>query len=219
MVAKPSKKRATYQDVLDAPEHMVAEILDGELSLMPRPKRRHTENASSLGGFLKGAFDFGINGPGGWRILHEPELHLGPEPDILVPDLAGWRDGRLVDAEDEDEPFITVVPDWVCEVQSPGTSRIDRMKKMPIYARERVGHVWLADPRERTIEVFRFARGDFTLVRTVGGDDPIQVEPFDAIAIAPAFVWGRPSHPASTKAVSKKRARPKKARQVRRGTK
>lgn len=210
MVAKPSKKRATYQDVLDAPEHMVAEILDGELHLMPRPKRRHTENASSLGGFLKGAFDFGIHGPGGWRILFEPELHLGPDPDIVVPDLAGWRDGRLVDAEDVDEPFVTVVPDWVCEVQSPGTSRVDRIKKMPIYARERVAYVWLAEPRERTIEVFRYSRGEYTLVRTVGGDDPIRAEPFDAVEILPAFVWGRPPVPRSAKAVAKKRAPAKK---------
>lgn len=193
MTAKPSKKPATYQDVLDAPEHMVAEILDGELFVMPRPRRKHTENASSLGAFLKSTFDFGIGGPGGWRILDEPELHLGP--DILVPDLAGWRDGRLIDSADEDEPFITVVPDWLCEVLSSGTARIDRMKKMPIYARETVRHVWLAAPVERAIEVFRLGERASILVGTLGGDDAIRAEPFADVAIAPAFVWGRPSAP------------------------
>jgi len=107
VVAKPSKKRATYQDVLDAPEHTVAEILGGELHLMPRPRPRHARNASALGAFLVGAFDFGLTGPGGWTILDEPELHLGPDPDIVVPDIAGWRDGRLVDEGDDEKAHFT----------------------------------------------------------------------------------------------------------------
>lgn len=60
---------------------------------------------------LFGVFQVGVGGPGGWTIIYELELHLGCEPDILVPDLAGWRAGRLVDRDDEDEPFITVIPD------------------------------------------------------------------------------------------------------------
>lgn len=195
MAGDPIRKRATYQDVLDAPENMVAEVLDGELHLMPRPRRKHTRNASALGAFLVGSFDHGIHGPGGWTILDEPELHLGPEPDILVPDLAGWREGRLIDKDDVDEPFITVVPDWVCEILSPGTRRTDRMKKMPIYAREKVGHVWLADPEERSIEVFRYAETGFMLVGTYGGEEAVRAEPFDALAIAPDFVWGRRPEP------------------------
>jgi Uma2 family endonuclease len=184
-------KRATYQDVLDAPEHMVAEILDGELHLMPRPRRAHLRSASGLGSFLFGAFQIGVGGPGGWTILDEPELHLGAEPDILVPDLGGWHAGRLVDREDVDEPFITTVPNWVCEILSPGALRIDRMKKMPIYAREKVGHVWLVEPREKTVEVFRHQDNGYVLVGTFGGDEPVCAEPFDAATIPVAFLWGK----------------------------
>ncbi len=189
MSESPPKPRATYQDVLNAPENMVAEVLDGELHLMPRPKRRHIRTASGLGAFLFTAFDAGVNGPGGWTIIREPELHLGPEPDILVPDLGGWRDGRLADDGENDDPFITVVPDWVCEILSPGTLRIDRMKKMPIYARERVPHVWLCDPREKTVEVFRLGATNYTLVGTFGGDEALVAEPFEALGIPPAIVW------------------------------
>jgi Uma2 family endonuclease len=181
------KARATYQDVLNAPDDMIAEVLDGELHLMPRPKRRHLRTASGLGAFLFSAFEAGVNGPGGWTIIDEPELHLGA--DILVPDLGGWRDGRLPDDGEADEPFITVVPDWVCEILSPGTLRVDRMKKMPIYARERVPHVWLVDPREKTVEVFRVAGSAYTLVGTFGGDDALVAEPFEALGIPPAFLW------------------------------
>jgi Uma2 family endonuclease len=191
MSAVPGRKRATYQDVLDAPPHLTAEVLDGELHLMPRPRRAHVRSASGLGSFLFGAFQVGAGGPGGWTILYEPELHLGPEPDILVPDIAGWRDGRLVDSEEIDEPFITVVPDWVCEILSPGTLRVDRMKKMPIYRREKVPRVWLVDPRELTVEVFALAGDNYTLVGTFGGDDAVVAPPFDAVPIPPAFMWGK----------------------------
>ncbi len=191
MAAVPTKKRATYQDVLDAPEHMTAEVLDGELHLMPRPRRAHLRSATGLGAFLFGAFHVGTNGPGGWTIIDEPELHLGPEPDILVPDLGGWRDGQLIDRDDIDEPFITVVPDWVCEILSPGTLRVDRMKKMPIYRREKVPFVWLVDPRELTVEVFRLEGDSYALVGTFGGDDAVMAPPFEAVAIPPAFLWGK----------------------------
>lgn len=183
------KRRAGYQDVLDAPSEMIAEVLDGALHLLPRPKRRHLRTASGLGAFLFGAYDAGAIGPGGWTIIYEPEIHLGPEPDVVVPDLGGWREGRLPDDGQVDDAFITVVPDWVCEILSPGTLRIDRMEKMPIYARERVAHVWLVDPRERTVEVFRLGDGKYLLVGTFGGGDPVAVEPFEAVAIPPAFLW------------------------------
>lgn len=195
MASQPLRRRATYEDVLRAPPELTAEVLDGELFLMPRPRRAHLRSASGLGAFLFGAFQVGVGGPGGWTIIDEPELHLGPEPDIVVPDLGGWRSGRLVDREDVDEAFITVVPDWVCEILSPGTLRIDRMKKMPIYAREKVGHVWLVEPRERTIEVFRHDGRSYTLVGTFGGDDAVRAEPFEAAEIPPAFLWGKEATP------------------------
>jgi Uma2 family endonuclease len=191
MANHPRRKRATYEDVLRAPPEMTAEVLDGELHLMPRPRRAHLRSATGLGAFLFGAFQVGMGGPGGWTILSEPELHPGPEPDIVVPDLGGWRAGRLIDQEDVDEAFITVVPDWVCEILSPGTLRIDRMKKMPIYAREKVGHVWLVEPRERTVEVFRYDERGYVLIGTFGGDDAVRAEPFDAAEIPPAFLWGK----------------------------
>jgi Uma2 family endonuclease len=193
MSGQPVRKRATYADVLSTPDHLTAEVLDGEIHVLPRPRRAHLRAASGLGAFLFGAFQMSVNGPGGWTILYEPEIHLGLEPDIVVPDLAGWRVGRLIDRDDVDEAFITVVPDWVCEISSPGTARIDRMKKMPIYAREGIPHVWLANPLERMVEVFRHEHSRYTLVGTYGGDDAVRAEPFEAAEIPPAFLWGKQS--------------------------
>ena len=85
---QPFKRNATYQDVIDAPEHMVAEILDGDLFLSPRPAPRHAFSTTILLATIVPAFSHGFGGRGGWMILVEPELHIGP--DVAVPDLAGW---------------------------------------------------------------------------------------------------------------------------------
>ncbi len=134
-----------------------------------------------MGAFLWTRFEGG-DGPGGWVIVYEPELHLGARPDVLVPDLAGWREARFPEpAEGEDPPYFTVPPDWVAEILSPGTAGIDRMKKVPIYAREGVTHVWLVDPRETTVEVLRLEGPAYRLVGTWGGEDEeLALEPFDA---------------------------------------
>ena len=86
-------RRATYQHVLDAPSHRVAEIVDGTLYINPRPPTLQALAKTRLSAGLGNAFCFGRGGPGGWLIMYEPELHLGE--DILVPDVAGWRRDRM----------------------------------------------------------------------------------------------------------------------------
>jgi Uma2 family endonuclease len=178
-------RRATYQDVLDAPDEKVAEIIDGELVLSPRPSRRHAALASGLMGRLYDPFQRGLGGPGGWIILVEPELHFGRQ--ILVPDLAGWRRER---AEPNDESaFYTVAPDWVCEVLSPSTAGRDRTRKLPMYAREKVGHVWLADPALRTLEVLALVDERWSLVAAFLGDEQVRAPPFEAVELELAPLW------------------------------
>ena len=69
----------------NAPAHLVAEIIDGELSLLPRPRPRHAHGATRLAGRLSAFGDPRGDDPGGWIILVEPELHLGARPDVVVP--------------------------------------------------------------------------------------------------------------------------------------
>ncbi|MEZ4393354.1 MAG: Uma2 family endonuclease [Polyangiales bacterium] len=174
-----------------APEHAIHEVIDGELFTQPRPRRQHLRASGELHGELRGPFDRGVGGPGGWVILDEPELRVGELPDILVPDLAGWRRERIPeDFLAEDAPaFIALPPDWVCEVLSPRTEASDRGGKMRIYRREGVAHVWLVDPLLKTLEVYRWERGLYTLVDTWEGDAPVRAEPFDAIALNLRALW------------------------------
>ena len=186
-MAEPARKPATYQDVLDAPEHMIAQIIDGELILQPRPASLHAIAGSALGEELGPPFKRGRGGPGGWVILFEPELHF--DRDILVPDLAVWRRERM--PEIPDAPFFTLAPDWICEVVSPSTSRIDRVRKTRIYARERVTHVWIVDPSAHTLEVLRLDGDTYRIVLATEGEERVRAEPFDAIELELRLLWER----------------------------
>lgn len=184
-MAVPTKRRATYQDILEAPEHKVAEIVNGELRLSPRPAGPATSVGSVIGGELYNPFGRGRGGPGGWIILDEPELHIGD--DVLIPDLAGWRRERMPVIEDV--PGFTLAPDWICEVLSPSTERIDRAEKLPIYAAWGVGHAWLVHPRHRTVEVLRLHEGKWLTLAVHRDDEHVRAEPFDAIELDLANLW------------------------------
>lgn len=182
------RNRATYADVLAAPAHVVAEVVHGVLHTHPRPAPRHAVAASALGSDVHGAFHRGRGGPGGWIILFEPELHLGPEPDILVPDIAGWRRQRMNDVPD-DVPYFTLAPDWICEILSPSTEALDRSDKMDVYAREGVAHVWLVDPRVQTLEAYRLRSGRWERLGAWRGDVVVRVEPLDALDLDLTALW------------------------------
>lgn len=187
----PGLRPEVVAGYLQAPETLVAEVIDGSLSLMPRPRPRHANAASVLNGDLHGPFRRGRGGPGGWIFLPEPELHLGQKPDIVVPDLAGWRRERVPDdfLADEAPAHITLVPDWICEVISDRTEAHDRGKKRRIYRRESVNHYWIVDPRIQTLEVFRLENGRWVEVDTWEGEAVVRAEPFDAIELDLAALW------------------------------
>jgi Uma2 family endonuclease len=193
-MADVAKRRATYEDVLSAPEHLIAEIIDGELVTQPRPAGRHSAVTSALAEELGPPFKRGRGGPGGWLLLDAPELHL--TSDVLVPDLTGWRRERLPYVGNE--AFFERPPDWVCEVLSPSTEKRDRSAKLSIYARERVPNAWLVNPVQRTVEVLRLTSGKWLTLAVHHDDQRVRAEPFDAIELDLAILWAdlAPSAPA-----------------------
>ena len=178
-------KRATYEDVLNAPEHKVAEILDGELFLSPMLAPRACVVHSGLLGSLGRA-------RGGWWILPKPEVHLGE--DVVVPDIGGWR---REDVPILPDAYFSVPPTWLCEVLAPTTERFDRARKLRIYAAAGVAHTWLVTPADRTVEVLRLRDGAWTIVAVHSDSDTVRIEPFEAIELELGRLWPEP--PASTR--------------------
>ncbi|WP_438020636.1 Uma2 family endonuclease [Sorangium sp. So ce315] len=183
------RQRATLADLEAVPPPLVGELIRGTLYVFPRPAPPHAHASSVLGADLVGPFQRGRGGPGGWRILDEPELLLGPpgDEDDMVPDLAGWRIERMPRLPTTAK--FTLAPDWVCEVLSPGTVVTDRAEKMPAYARHGVRHLWLLDPLARTLEVFALEAGRWVVVGVHHGSARVRAEPFDAIELELSALW------------------------------
>jgi Uma2 family endonuclease len=184
VTTKPLKKGATYDDLVRVPENFVAEMFDGELYASPRPAPPHAFAAVALVVKLGGPFGFDRD-PGGWLMLIEPELHFGN--DVLVPDLAAWRRERLPSVPED--PYLILAPDWVCEVLSPSTETIDRGRKLDIYAREGVPHVWLVDPSRQSLDVLALESGSLEKTEEHHGDVHVRARPFDAIELELRALW------------------------------
>ena len=191
-MADSARRLATYEDVLAAPEHMIAQVIDSALVLQPRPGARHACVSSELGFELGPPFRRGRGGPGGWLILDEPELHLGSPAQIVVPDLAGWRVERAT--FDGDSAFVEIGPDWACEVLSPSTARLDRGRKADIYAEQSVSFLWLVDPDTRCVEAFRRSEGSW-LRLGLFADIDARIPPFDAVPLDIPALFKFPSEP------------------------
>jgi Uma2 family endonuclease len=173
MVLAP--KLATYEDLEKLPEGVRAEVIDGVVCMTPSPRPRHGLAAIELGRQLAGAFGPSGKGPGGWWLLSEIDVRL-ERHQILRPDLSGWLRTSLPKLPDRVP--IDTRPDWVCEVLSPSNKRLDRVKKMAVYAHNGIPHVWLVDPDERTLEAYELTGPHWTRLGAWTDGDVVEIAPF-----------------------------------------
>ena len=184
-ISRSENQAATYEDLLKVPANQVAELISGALYTHPRPAPRHALALSHLTMEVGTPFGIGRGGPGGWWILDEPELHLGA--DVLVPDIAGWRRNRLPVLPET--TYFELAPDWVCEVHSPSTRRIDRFEKLSIYQREKVAYLWFVDPDTRGLEAYELRDNKWVLLASLKDNDKVCVAPFDAVTFSLGVLW------------------------------
>jgi Uma2 family endonuclease len=189
-VSPPAPKRATLEDFLAIPEdERFHELIDGEIVRKASPSGEHGDAQGGVLGWLRHPFQRppGRGGPGGWWILPEVDVLLS-SGDVVRPDIAGWR-RELTPARPTGFP-VRQRPDWICEVLSPSNPSHDRITKLHVYHRERVGHYWLLDPREGILTVMRWTEPGYTTVLAAERGDKVRAEPFDAIEIEVGTLFG-----------------------------
>jgi Uma2 family endonuclease len=168
---------ATYDDIVNLPEHIIGEILDGELVTTSMFGFRHAVARSAL------IVNFGE--PEGWWAFHRVEVHL--DDHVLVPDFCGWRHERV--PKFPDVAWMELPPDWVCGVISLSADREERLRRWPIYAAYGVPHAWLIDPLQKTLEVFRLVDGRWRTVAMHSGYEVVRVAPFEEIEWKLGSLW------------------------------
>jgi Uma2 family endonuclease len=183
-----SARFSTIEDWAAADEDEHLELIDGELSPKAAPDWAHGEAQGAAMMTLGPPFVRGTGGqPGGWWILSEVDIALGPR-DGYRPDLAGWRRERV--PERPSGKPVRVVPDWVCEILSESNERRDTLHKFHGYHRAKVPHYWILDPRTRTLTVHRWTADGYLVALRAGDEETVRAEPFDAVEIRVAALFG-----------------------------
>lgn len=177
-----ARKFATWEDLLDIPDGLKAEVLGGVVCMSPSPRAVHGRAVAMLLNRISPRFDAGGDGAdqGGWWIVPEVDVRL-TRYDIVRPDISGWRRARMPKLP-ADVP-VDVVPDWVCEVLSPSTEARDRGVKMPLYAAAGIAHAWLVSPDLRLVEGYELLNGRWTVLGVWADGVEVEVAPFGGLLL------------------------------------
>jgi Uma2 family endonuclease len=73
------------------------------------------------------------------------------QPDIFI----------VSDLSNVDARGLRGAPDWLAEVLSPSTARHDQITKLPVYERAGVREVWLINPMDRILSLYRLEAGHY----------------------------------------------------------
>ena len=185
MAVATQRQQDLFAELADLPTNMVGEIIEGALYVHPRPAPRHAKAQLSLGAQIDAPFSQRPGGPPGWILLNEPELHIGEH--IVVPDIAGWRSERW--SLPANQAFINIAPDWLAEILSPSTEKLDRSVKLDIYAEFGVKHCWYVHPVLRTLEVLELTNAKWSRVAVFKDDDAVTAPPFESHTFNLGTLW------------------------------
>lgn len=173
------------------PEEERFEIVGGELVPKEAARVPHGCAQLALGHALHGAFSRRGGGPpdrpGGWWFASEVLVEFLSR-EIRRPDVAGWRRERM--PERPTSVPVTLVPDWICEVVSPGNASNDTVAKMRLYHEAKVAHYWLLDPQIETLTVYRWHPDGYLHVLGARRGERVRAEPFDAIELQVGIFFG-----------------------------
>ncbi|NJN83207.1 MAG: Uma2 family endonuclease [Caldilineaceae bacterium] len=166
------------QAVQDQPLARV-EYMEGTIFMTPAPVPRHQLVERDLFWLLDRFVreqDLGV-------VLSAPlDVALEPESNIVQPDLIFIARARIIDLVGERR--IEGAPDFIAEILSPSTSRIDRQIKLPLYARMGVAEYWIVDADERTLEVYLLDGESYRVAGVYLDEEIVDIGRFAEAAIA-----------------------------------
>jgi Uma2 family endonuclease len=130
-------------------EHVPVELFDGEMIVISRPAIKHAAYAMNIGATL---FQYLAAQKVAGTLLAEVEVALS-NARIVIADLLylaeGSSLGQLTDKQ------IKGACEWVCEIASPSTRKLDEERKFAAYQEAGILEYWQVDPDRAPGQRFR----------------------------------------------------------------
>ncbi len=156
-MALTQEKKYTVNDIYALPEGTRAELIDGDMYMMAPPGRRHQD----ISAYLHSTIYNYIHDNGGrcktyaapFAVFLNEDDRTYVEPDISV----------ICDESKLDDRGCNGAPDWIIEIVSPGSKRMDYFTKLFKYRTAGVSEYWIVDPEKEKVMVYLFDCGDASM--------------------------------------------------------
>ena len=160
----------TIEDIYALPNGTRAELIDGQIYYMAPPSRKHQKILLSLSRVISDYIDKN-NGACEVDIapfsvfLNENDKNY-VEPDISI----------ICDQNKLNDKGCVGAPDWIIEIVSPSSKRMDYMIKLFKYRTAGVREYWIVVPDKDRITLYNFEKDDIAEF-SFADDIPVSIYP------------------------------------------
>jgi Uma2 family endonuclease len=188
LVCMEAQRLSSIEDLLNHPGAERIELLEGAIVQRPMGRFEHGQAQTAL---IGQSFPLVMQrSPDGWWIVPEISVRYS-EHHCPSHDLGGWRKQRL---PERPAGIMTVLPDWVCEILSPGHERKDTLTHFLRLQRAKVPYYWIVDPEDRALMAYGLDDGRYqTLFTALGPEETtsiVRVPPFEALELNLGLLFG-----------------------------
>lgn len=163
----PQKQTYTIDYIYSLPEGQRAELIDGQIYDMAPPVRIHQKLVSvltqSIGSYIKSKGGSCEVYPAPFAVFLNKDDKNYVEPDISV----------ICDKDKLDDRGCNGAPDWIIEIVSPSSQRMDYGIKLFKYRTAKVREYWIVNPMTRSVTVYDFEDDEMTQQYTFQDDIPV----------------------------------------------
>lgn len=146
----PIEQSYTIKDIYNLPDGQRAELIDGVIYDMAPPSRIHqklvSELTQSIGSYIKAQNGSCEVYPAPFAVFLNNDDKTYVEPDISV----------ICDKDKLSDRGCEGAPDWIIEIVSPSSQRMDYLIKLRKYQISGVREYWIINPAQETVLVFSF---------------------------------------------------------------
>lgn len=149
-MALAQERTYTIDDIYALPDGQRAELIDGQMYMMAPPRRVHqkliTELVSLIHRHIKDRNGSCEVYPAPFAVFLNKDGRNYVEPDVSV----------ICDKDKLNDEGCIGAPDWIIEIISPSTSRMDYGIKLFKYRTAGVREYWIVNPFTRTVNIYDF---------------------------------------------------------------